>query len=147
LFIIIHPYYLIFSSFSDLLPKGRVALILEICCNKVSNIENKNPVRTDISDISDKNVHSVEGLSSEIYTDTADILEKDDDFILTSGQAKKERKKNNMLSKIESEKGLNINKNKTGNRNGQKNVKFSNRINNLGKIESKKKIILTNNAI
>jgi hypothetical protein len=145
LFIIIHPYCVIFSSFSDLLPKGRVALILEICCKKISNIENKNPVRTDISD---KNVHSVVGLSSEIYTDTAaDILEKDDDFILTSGQAKKERKKNNMLSKIESEKGLNINKNKTGNRNGQKNVKFSNRINNLGKIESKKKIIPTNNAI
>jgi hypothetical protein len=52
-----------------------------------------------------------------------------------------------MLSKIESEKGLNMIKNKTGNRNGQKNVKFSNRTNNLGKIESKKKIILANNAI
>lgn len=92
------------------------------------------------------NVHSVESLSSEIYTETAFVFEKDDDFILMSGHAKKERKKTNMLTKVESEKGLNMNKNKTGNRNGQKNVKFSNRNNNLGEIESKKKN-LKNNAI
>ena len=114
-----------------------------MCCKKVhnNNIENKNSVRTDISDMY---VHSVEGLGYDVYTDmdALNILEKDDDFILMSGRAKKERKKNNILSsKVESEKNLNINtnKNKTGNKNGQKNVKFSNRNNNLGKIEFKKK--------
>ena len=112
-----------------------------MCCKKVhnNNIENKNSVRTDISDMY---VHSVEGLGYDVYTymDALNILEKDDDFILMSGRAKKERKKNNILSsKVGSEKNLNINKNKTGNKNGQKNVKFSNRNNNLGKIEFKKK--------
>ena len=136
LYLFIHFYLFLILFYLDSLPRGRTALILEICSKMVNNIENKNPVRTDISD---RNEHSVESQRNEVLTDTPGILENYDDFILMSGQAKKERKKSMMLSKIESENGLNMNKkNKIENKNGQKNVKFSNR-NNLGKIDSKKK--------